>query len=160
GESGTGKELFAHAIHAASARRDGPFVAVNCGTLSGELALAEMCGYEPGSFTGADRHTREGILDTARSGTLFLDELQAMPATPQSVLLRFLEPGKFPRLGGNQLIHSSVRVIAASNVPIDELERRGLVRSDLLYRLNCLTIEIAPLRERRGDIRYIAEKCL
>ena len=160
GESGTGKELFAHAIHRASARRDGPFVPINCGTLSGELALAELCGYEPGSFTGADRHTREGILDTARGGTLFLDELQDMPATPQSALLRFLETSKFVRVGGTQPIHSSVRVIAASNVPIDELERCGRVRSDLLYRLNCVTIEIPPLRERRTDIRPLAEKCL
>lgn len=160
GASGTGKELFAHAIHSASAASDGPFVAVNCGTLCGELAVAEMCGYEPGSFTGADRHTRSGILDGARGGTLFLDELQDMPPTPQSVLLRFLETGTFVRVGGTRPVQAHMRVIGASNVPIDDLESRALIRSDLLYRLNCLVIEIPPLRERREDIRPIAERCL
>lgn len=160
GESGTGKELFAHAIHNASVRRNGPFVPVNCGTLIGELAVAGMCGYEPGSFTGADRHTHEGVLDTADHGTLFLDELQDIPPIAQTVLLRFLETGRFIRVGGTQPVHTSARVIAASNVAIDELEQRRLVRTDLLYRLNCLTIEIPPLRERCEDIRPIAEKCL
>ena len=160
GASGTGKELFAHAIHRASPLSDGPFVAVNCGTLGGELALAEMCGYEPGAFTGAGRHTHPGLFDGARGGTLFLDELQDMPATPQSVLLRFLETGTFVRVGGNRPIQSRTRVIAASNVRIDDLERHALIRSDLLYRLNCLVIEIPPLCERREDIRPIAERCL
>jgi transcriptional regulator with PAS, ATPase and Fis domain len=160
GASGTGKELFAHAIHSASALSDGPFVAVNCGTLCGELAVAEMCGYEPGSFTGADRQTRSGILDGARGGTLFLDELQDMPPTPQSVLLRFLETGTFVRVGGTRPVQARTRVIGASNVPLDDLESRALIRSDLLYRLNCLVIEIPPLRERREDIRPIAERCL
>jgi transcriptional regulator with PAS, ATPase and Fis domain len=160
GESGTGKELLAQAIHNASRHRNEPFVAVNCGTLCGEIALAEMCGYEPGSFTGADRRTRVGILDIARDGTLFLDELQDLPATPQRALLRFLETGSFLRVGGTEPVKSQPRVIAASNVPPDELERKGLVRSDLLYRLNCLTIELRPLRERREDLRPIADRCL
>jgi sigma-54 dependent transcriptional regulator, acetoin dehydrogenase operon transcriptional activator AcoR len=119
-----------------------------------------MCGYEPGSFTGADRHTRPGILDGARGGTLFLDELQDMPPTPQSVLLRFLETGTFVRVGGNRPVQSHTRVIGASNVPVDDLERRDLIRSDLLYRLNCVVIEIPPLCDRREDIRPIAERCL
>ena len=160
GASGTGKELFAHAIHTASELSDGPFVAVNCGTLCGELAVAEMCGYEPGSFTGADRQTRSGILDGARGGTLFLDELQDLPPTPQSVLLRFLETGSFVRVGGTRPVQARTRVIGASNVPLEEIEARALIRSDLLYRLNCLVIEIPPLRERREDIRPIAERCL
>ena len=160
GESGTGKELLAHAIHNGSARRERPFVAVNCGTLCGEIAVAELCGYEPRSFTGSDRHAHVGFLDAARGGTLFLDELQDMPPTPQSVLLRFLETGSFVRVGGTNLIPSDLRVVAASNVSVDELASRSLIRSDLLYRLNCLVIEIAPLRERRRDVRSIAEKCL
>ena len=160
GASGTGKELFAHAIHTASPRSEGPFVAVNCGTLCGELAVAEMCGYEPGSFTGADRHTRAGILDGARGGTLFLDELQDLPPIPQSVLLRFLETGTFVRVGGSRPVQASMRVIGASNVGVEDLERRSMIRSDLLYRLNCLVIEIPPLRERREDIRPIACRCL
>ena len=160
GDSGTGKELFAHAIHTASALREGPFVAVNCGTLCGDIAVAEMCGYEPGSFTGADRHTRPGILDGARGGTLFLDELQDMPPIPQSVLLRFLETGTFVRVGGSRPVQSSTRVIGASNIGLDEIERKALIRSDLLYRLNCLVIEIPPLCDRREDIRPIAERCL
>ncbi len=132
GESGTGKELFAHAIHNASHLRDGPFVAINCGTLRGDLAVAEMCGYEPRSFTGADRQAHHGLLDAAQSGTLFLDELQDLPPTPQSVLLRFLETGDFIRVGGTRLVHSSVRVIAASNLPVDQLEANERVRSDLV----------------------------
>jgi transcriptional regulator with PAS, ATPase and Fis domain len=160
GESGTGKELLAHAIHHASVSREGPFVAINCGALSGELAVAELCGYEPGAFTGADRRIHTGFLDAARHGTLFLDELQDMAPRPQSVLLRFLETGDFVRVGGTQPVQARTRVLAALNVGVDEVERRGLVRSDLLYRLNCLTIDIPPLRERREDIRPIAEKCL
>ncbi len=160
GESGTGKELFAHAIHNASQRRDGPFVAINCGTLRGDLAVAEMCGYEPRSFTGADRQAHQGLLDAAQAGTLFLDELQDLPPTPQSVLLRFLETGDFVRVGGTRPVHSSVRVIAASNLPVDQLEANERVRSDLLYRLNAFVIHIPPLRERREDLRPIAERCL
>jgi len=160
GESGTGKELLAHAIHNASSHREGPFVPVNCGTLCGDVAVAEMCGYEPGAFTGAERRTHVGIFDIARGGTLFLDELQDLPPTPQSVLLRFLESGTFRRVGGTRPVRSQPRVIAAANLAIDELERHGHVRSDLLYRLNCVTIELQPLRQRREDIRPIAERCL
>jgi transcriptional regulator with PAS, ATPase and Fis domain len=160
GESGTGKELLAHSIHNGSARREAPFVAVNCGTLCGDIAVAELCGYVPGAFTGADRQAHSGFLDAARGGTLFLDELQDMPPTPQSVLLRFLETGTFVRVGGTSPVQSDLRVIAASNVPISQLVEKNLVRQDLLYRLNCLVVEIAPLRARRSDVRAIAEKCL
>ena len=160
GETGTGKELFAHAIHSAGPRAGGPFVAVNCGTLSKELAVAELCGSEPGAFTGADRTTRHGLFDAANEGTLFLDELQDMPGKPQSVLLRFSETGHFVRVGGTRPVQSSVRIIAALNLGVEEIERRALVRSDLLYRLNYVTIEIPPLRERRQDIRPIGERVL
>src|SRR5262249_46804177 len=160
GEAGTGKELHGQAIHGASPRRDGPFVAINCGTLSAELAFAELCGYEAGAFTGADRHRRTGLLDAASGGTLFLDELQDMAPASQSVLLRFLETQSFVRVGGTQPITVDVRVIATLNVAVDDAERRALVRPDLLYRLNCLTIDIPPLRDRRADIPPIAEKCL
>jgi transcriptional regulator with PAS, ATPase and Fis domain len=160
GESGTGKELLAHSIHNGSARREAPFVAVNCGTLCGDISVAELCGYVPGAFTGADRQAHAGFLDAARGGTLFLDELQDLPPTPQSVLLRFLETGSFVRVGGTSPVQSDLRVVAASNVPVKQLIERNLIRSDLLYRLNCLVIEIAPLRERRSDVRPIAEKCL
>ncbi len=160
GESGTGKELFAHAVHDASIRRGRPFVAFNCGTLSPELAVAEMCGYEPGSFTGADRRTRNGVLDMAHGGTLFLDELQDMDRKAQSLLLRFLETGTFVRVGGSHPIKADVRVIAASNIAVAELEHQRLVRPDLLYRLNCIVVEIPPLRERPQDIRLIGERCL
>ena len=159
GESGTGKELIAHAIHNASARHRGPFVAVNCGILCGDIAIAELCGYEPGSFTLPDRHAHQGFFDAAREGTLFLDEFQDLPPTPQSVLVRFLETSRFVRVGGTQQIHCAMRVVVATNVPINELSN-GRVRSDLIYRLNCLSIEIPPLRDRRQDIRPIAEKCL
>jgi len=160
GESGTGKELLAYAIHNASAWRDGPFVAVNCGTLCGDIAIAELCGYEPGSFTGADRRARAGFLDAARGGTLFLDELQDMPTIPQSVMLRFLETSRFVRVGGTNPVKSDVRVLAACNIPLKDLVNSRRIRSDLLYRLNCLSIEIAPLRARRLDLRPITEKCL
>src|SRR5262245_29981026 len=160
GACGPGKELLAHAIHAASPQRDGPFVAINCGTLSRDLAVAELCGYEAGAFTGADRQRRTGLLDAASGGTLFLDELQDMAPASQSVLLRFLETQSFVRVGGTRPVTVNVRVVATLNVTMDEVERAGLVRSDLLYRLNCLTIDIPPLRERRADIVPIAEKCL
>jgi sigma-54 dependent transcriptional regulator, acetoin dehydrogenase operon transcriptional activator AcoR len=160
GESGTGKELFAQAIHRESAERVGPFVPLNCGELGGELAVTELCGHEPGSFTGADRQTRAGFFDIANGGTLFLDELQDMPPSAQSVFLRFLETGSFVRVGGRQPVRATVRVVAASNFPIGILESGTRIRSDLLYRLNCVIVEIPPLRERRTDIRLIADKCL
>lgn len=160
GETGTGKELFAHAIHEASERRTGPFVAFNCGTLSSELTVSEMCGYEPGAFTGADRRMRSGVLDMAHRGTLFLDELQDMEPKAQSLLLRFLEAGTFVRVGGLHPVKTDVRIIAATNLPLSELDKRRLVRPDLLYRINCISVEIPPLRERPEDIRLIGEYCL
>ncbi len=158
GESGTGKELFAHAIHDLSVRRDGPFVAFNFGALSEELTISEMCGHEPGAFTGANPGTKGGIIDSAQGGTLFIDELQDAGPKAQSLLLRFIETHTFVRVGGTSPVQSDVRVIAASNNPEGRLAER--VRPDLLYRLNSITVRIPPLRERVDDIKPIAERHL
>lgn len=159
GESGTGKEMFAHAIHDLSVRRAGPFVAFNLGALSEELTISEMCGHEPGAFTGATASgTKGGIFDSAQGGTLFIDELQDAGPKAQSLLLRFVETHTFVRVGGTAPVQSDVRVIAASNNPDARLAER--VRPDLLYRLNSITVRIPPLRERLEDIRPIAERHL
>jgi transcriptional regulator of acetoin/glycerol metabolism len=158
GESGTGKELFAHAIHDLSVRRAGPFVAFNFGALSEDLTISEMCGHEPGAFTGAHTGTKAGIFDSAQGGTLFIDELQDAGPKAQSLLLRFLETHTFVRVGGTSPVQSDVRVIAASNVSDVDLAKR--VRPDLLYRLNSITVRIPPLRDRSEDIRPIAERHL
>ncbi len=116
GESGTGKEMFAHAIHDLSVRRAGPFVAFNFGALSEELTISEMCGHEPGAFTGATvSGTKGGIFDSAQGGTLFIDELQDAGPKAQSLLLRFVETHTFVRVGGTAPVQSDVRIIAASN---------------------------------------------
>lgn len=159
GESGTGKEMFAHAIHDLSVRRAGPFVAFNFGALSEELTISEMCGHEPGAFTGATvSGTKGGIFDSAQGGTLFIDELQDAGPKAQSLLLRFVETHTFVRVGGTAPVQSDVRVIAASNNADARLAER--VRPDLLYRLNSITVRIPPLRERPEDIRPIAERHL
>jgi transcriptional regulator of acetoin/glycerol metabolism len=159
GESGTGKEMFAHAIHDLSVRRAGPFVAFNFGALSEELTISEMCGHEPGAFTGATvSGTKGGIFDSAQGGTLFIDELQDAGPKAQSLLLRFVETHTFVRVGGTAPVQSDVRVIAASNNPDGRLAER--VRPDLLYRLNSITVRIPPLHERLEDIRPIAERHL
>ncbi len=159
GESGTGKEMFAHAIHDLSVRRAGPFVAFNFGALSEELTISEMCGHEPGAFTGATASgTKGGIFDSAQGGTLFIDELQDAGPKAQSLLLRFVETHTFVRVGGTAPVQSDVRVIAASNNPDARLSER--VRPDLLYRLNSITVRIPPLHERLEDIRPIAERHL
>ena len=159
GESGTGKEMFAHAIHDLSVRRAGPFVAFNFGALSEDLTISEMCGHEPGAFTGATASgTKGGIFDSAQGGTLFIDELQDAGPKAQSLLLRFVETHTFVRVGGTAPVPSDVRIIAASNNPDARLSER--VRPDLLYRLNSITVRIPPLRARLEDIRPIAERYL
>jgi transcriptional regulator of acetoin/glycerol metabolism len=159
GESGTGKEMFAHAIHDLSVRRAGPFVAFNFGAMSEELTISEMCGHEPGAFTGATASgTKGGIFDSAQGGTLFIDELQDAGPKAQSLLLRFVETHTFVRVGGTAPVQSDVRVIAASNNADTRLAER--VRPDLLYRLNSITVRIPPLRERLEDIQPIAERHL
>ena len=137
----------------------GPFVAFNFGALSEELTISEMCGHEPGAFTGAHTGgTKNGIIDSAQGGTLFIDELQDAGPKAQSLLLRFVETQTFVRVGGTSPVQSDVRVIAASNNPDGKLAER--VRPDLLYRLNSITVRIPPLRERMDDIRPIAERHL
>jgi len=159
GESGTGKEMFAHAIHDLSVRRAGPFVAFNFGALSEELTISEMCGHEPGAFTGATvSGTKGGIFDSAQGGTLFIDELQDAGPKAQSLLLRFIETHTFVRVGGTAPVQSDVRVVAASNNADARLAER--VRPDLLYRLNSITVRIPPLHQRPDDIRPIAERHL
>lgn len=157
GESGTGKELFAHAIHAASGRRAGPFVAINCGGLPPQLIEAELFGYEPGAFTGAKREGNSGRCELAHGGTLFLDEVSELPPSAQTALLRVLQEREVVRLGGFTVRPVDVRVIAATNKPLEAEIRAGRFREDLYYRLNVLTISVPPLRERSGDVLLLAK---
>ena len=155
GESGTGKELVARAIHEASARRSRPFIALNCGALPAELVESEMFGHAKGAFTGAERE-RAGRFEAANGGTLFLDEVGDLAAPAQAKLLRALEDRAITRVGENHARHADVRLLAATNRPLAEMVAEGSFRSDLLYRLRVIEIEIPPLRERREDIVPIA----
>jgi transcriptional regulator of acetoin/glycerol metabolism len=152
GETGTGKELVAHAIHAASRRSAMPFVAVNCGALSRELATSEFFGYDGGSFTGAAKEGRIGKFEQANGGTLFLDEVGDMPVELQAILLRVVEDNKVVHLGGRKNIPVDVRVIAATNRNLLEASNREAFRKDLYYRLNVVSITLPPLRDRVEDI--------
>ena len=156
GETGTGKDLVAQAIHSMSRRAKEAFVPVNCGAVSPTLIESELFGHERGSFTGADRSHR-GFFERANRGTLFLDEITEMPPELQVKLLRVLETGTLNRVGGTDMIHVDVRVIAATNRRPDEAIAAGKLREDLLYRLNVLPVELPPLRERRDDIELLAE---
>ena len=156
GESGTGKELFAHSIHASSQRRAGPFVAVNCGGLPPQLIEAELFGYEAGAFTGAKREGNIGRCELADCGTLFLDEVSELPPSAQTALLRVLQEREVVRLGGCTARVVNVRVVAATNKPLEEEIRAKRFREDLYYRLNVLALPIPPLRDRKGDIPLLA----
>lgn len=155
GESGTGKELTANVIHKRSPRRNGPFVAINCGALSQQLAQSILFGYERGAFTGAWQR-RIGLVEAAHGGTLFLDEIADLPLDSQTILLRFLQERNIQRLGGTEQIDVDVRVIAAANVSLEEAVAEGRFRSDLYHRLCVLGIEQPPLRERGSDIALLA----
>jgi DNA-binding NtrC family response regulator len=155
GESGTGKELVARTIHDQSARKDAPFIAVNCGAIPDNLIEAELFGHEKGSFTGAVQG-RVGYFEHANGGTLFLDEVTEMSPVRQVKLLRALETGTFFRVGGNDLIRSDVRVIAATNRDLEAEVRAGKFREDLFYRLQVMPIVLPSLRERRGDVALLA----
>ncbi len=157
GESGTGKELFAHAIHNAGDRRNGPFVAINCGALPKSLIESELFGYEAGSFTGAKREGYAGKFELANGGTIFLDEIGDMPLDVQSTLLRVLQNREVVRIGGNRPKKIDVRVIAATNRNLRTAMEQQAFRADLFYRLNVFGIHVPPLRDRPGDIRLLAD---
>ena len=159
GESGSGKELVAQAIHQLSDRSRKAFVAVNCGALPENLIESELFGHERGSFTGAAR-THRGCFERADGGTLFLDEVTEMPVDMQVRLLRVLETGRFCRVGGDQEITASVRVIAASNRDLRQAVAEGRLREDLMYRLCVIPLPVPPLRERDGDALLLAEMFL
>jgi DNA-binding NtrC family response regulator len=155
GESGTGKELIAEAIHLASSRARAPFLRLHCAALSESLLESELFGHERGAFTGAVAR-REGRFKQADGGTLFLDEIGEVSAAVQVKLLRFLQERTFERVGGNETLKVDVRVIAATNRDLGAEIKRGAFREDLFYRLNVVTVELPPLRERHGDIPALA----
>jgi two-component system NtrC family response regulator len=159
GESGSGKELVARAIHNLSPRREGPFVAVNAGALPETLLESELFGYEKGAFSGAMRR-KLGRFELADNGTLFLDEVTEMAAKTQVDLLRVLEQHEFRRLGGEELISTDIRFIAATNQAIRPLVADGRFREDLYYRLNVVPLHVPPLRDRREDIPLLVEHFL
>lgn len=155
GETGTGKELVAEMLHAASARADGPLIAINCGALPDGLFQAEVFGHEKGAFTGADSR-RAGRIEAAEGGTLFLDEMGDLSPDHQAVLLRFLENGAYEHIGSDRSVHANVRIIAATHVDLELACRRETFREDLYYRLNAFHLRVPPLRERREDIITLA----
>jgi DNA-binding NtrC family response regulator len=159
GESGTGKELVAETIHALSAGRDEPFVAVNCGAIPATLVEAELFGYERGSFTGAVR-SQAGYFERAGRGTLFLDEAGEMPLDMQVKLLRALESRRFSRVGGDREIPLQARVVAATNRPLSDALAENKLRADLLYRLAVFHLHIPPLRQRGEDVLLLARSFL
>jgi DNA-binding NtrC family response regulator len=156
GESGTGKEVVAAALHDCSTRRDGPFVALNCGAMPAELIESELFGHEKGSFTGADRE-RRGLWEEAEGGTIFLDEITETSLSFQVKLLRTFQRGEVRRVGSNQMRRMDVRVIAASNRDVEQEVEAGRFRHDLFYRLNAVYIRLPSLRERKEDIPLLIE---
>lgn len=155
GESGTGKELFAKYIHGNSNRREGPFIAINCGTFTNELLANELFGHEKGAFTGA--HTlKKGLMETAGSGTIFLDEITEMAPAMQVKLLRVIQERELFRVGGTEAVTVDVRFIAATNKDINDAVKSGDFRNDLYFRLNVVSLHIPPLCERKDDIPLLS----
>jgi DNA-binding NtrC family response regulator len=159
GESGVGKELVAAAVHQASNRASSNFVAVDCSTLQSNLFESELFGHERGAFTGADRR-KEGLIEVAAGGTVFLDEIGETPLSMQAKLLRVLESGRFRRVGGTKDISANVRFVTATNRDLEAMCRAGTFREDLYYRLSAFVLKVPPLRERLDDIPLLAEHFL
>lgn len=157
GETGTGKELFAQSIHNESNRSKGPFVAINCAALPENLLESELFGYEEGAFTGARKGGKIGLFEMAHKGTIFLDEIGDMPLNLQSRLLRVIQEKEVMRIGDDRIIPVDVRIIASTNKNLEEGIEKGEFRKDLYYRLNILSLHLPPLRERREDIKPLAE---
>jgi DNA-binding NtrC family response regulator len=158
GESGTGKELTARTLHLQSSRRDHPFVVVHCGAIPDTLLESELFGYEKGAFTGANNQ-HPGLLESAQHGTIFLDEITEMSPALQGKFLRFMQNGEVRRLGGHEVRHVAVRVVAAANRNIDEETQKGRFRSDLLYRF-VVRLHVPPLREHKEDLTQLIESML
>jgi TyrR family helix-turn-helix protein len=156
GETGTGKELLAQACHGASARGNAPFLELNCAALPESLAESELFGYVAGAFTGAQRGGKPGLIEMADGGTVFLDEIGEMSLYLQAKLLRFLNDGKFRRIGGDKEIKVNVRIISATHRNLRKMVQEGQFREDLFYRLNVLHLEMPALRERPDDILLLA----
>lgn len=156
GESGVGKELLAELIHNNSNRKKESFVKINCAAIPDSLKETEFFGYEPGSFTGASKYGKKGLIELSQNGTLFMDEIGEMPLNLQSTLLRVLQDGKFVRVGGCKEIKSNVRVICATNKNLKSLVNEGLFRNDLYFRLNVIPITVPPLSKRPDDIPLLA----
>jgi DNA-binding NtrC family response regulator len=159
GETGTGKELVARAIHYLGARRDFPFIPVNCGALPDSLVESELFGHARGAFTDA-RDAKQGLIAEALGGTLFLDEIEVLTPKAQATLLRFLQDFEYRPVGGAVVRDANVRIIAASNANLEELVRENRFRKDLLFRLNVLAVDLPPLRKRGRDVVLLAERFL
>ncbi len=157
GESGSGKEVFPQIIHQLSARKHGPYIAVNCGAIPEGTIDSELFGHEKGSFTGA-HEARKGYFEVANGGTIFLDEIADMPLSTQARLLRVLESGEFIKVGSSKVLKTNVRIIAATNINLTEAIQHGKFREDLYYRLNSVPITVAPLRERKDDVLLLFRK--
>ena len=157
GESGTGKELVAHAIHSEYHGEDKPFVCVNCAAIPSELLESELFGYEEGSFTGAKKGGKIGMFQASDGGTLFLDEIGEMPLQMQAKLLRVLQDKKVKKVGSNEAKPVNVRIIAATNRDLEAMVREGTFRDDLYFRLNVISVNIPPLRERVEDLPMLVE---
>ncbi len=157
GESGTGKEVFPKIIHHLSSRKHGPYIAVNCGAIPEGTIDSELFGHEKGSFTGA-HDSRKGYFEVVNGGTIFLDEVAELPNLTQVRLLRILETGEFIRVGASKVLKTDVRVVAATNVNLQEAVGTGKFREDLYYRLNTVPISVPPLRERKEDIIMLFKK--
>ena len=160
GPTGTGKELFSHAVHSASPRNNGPFVCLNCAAIPKELLESELFGYESGAFTGASKKGKPGQIELAQNGTLYLDEIGDLPLSAQSKLLRVLDTKMLDKLGGVRAIHVDFRLVAATNRDLPDMIKKRRFRADLFYRLNTMTVNVPPLKERAEDIPLLVARFL